>query len=230
MKRNLMFLFLPLICLCGCDKTNDLYSRKDYNSPEFDENYYLEYDGLNSEGSTQKIHGDVNVDKVSTKFSSNMIEENKKFSKGILSKLYDGRTECGGLYQLSRVQLDRTGFGTILPDKVEGVSKFCFAARGGTKSEKPIGKLLHFNFEITLFTKSEKHSYLLENIELPTDYGNVLGAKTTFLIDFALENKIDITGYTMSFSCLDLPNGITDNYKDTSKTHLAVMLYEVYLN
>lgn len=230
--KNRYLLLIAISLLSGCAKTDNLYGPNQYNSPVFDENYYVDYDGLdNSELPNSEVVANFTVDNKSTKFiyDSTMIEEYSGFNKGVLSKLYDGRTECGGLYQLSRVQLNNSGFGTVLPCEISNVSSFNFAARGGTNSPTPLGQILKFNFEITLFTKTESITYKLNEVELPTDYGQK--GKTTHLVSFNLANEVNVVGYTMKFECVNTPSGYITNYKEnTNDYHLAVMLYEVYLN
>lgn len=225
MKKRFL---LPLcaLLLSGC-KTSDLYARNLYNSPVFDENYYTIHDdsGLGDTPS-QGAPSIVTPTHITSLSKDCMSETYTSFKTGILSKLYDGRTECGGLYQLSRVQLDKTGFGTRLPETVNA-SSFEFAARGGTTCEMPLHTILHFNFTIDLIEEGTKviHTYQIDNLELPTDKGGA-----TYIYHFDLETTYQAYYYSIRFSCVDLPNGVTDDYTVGGKDHLAIMLYEVLIN
>ena len=225
MKKRLLIPLFALL-LSGC-KTNDLYKRNLYNSPNFDENYYTIYDNFGDENNFDK-QGDVVIvpTKVDNLGHANLGADYKAFKNGILSKLYDGRTECGGLYQLSRVQVDKSGFGTKLPNVLNGVEKFEFAARGGSTCPSPLFQILHYNIEIKLVDLGSEtiYSYKINNLSLPTDMGG-----ETYIYSFDLGNQINVSYYSFKFNCVDLPENVSDDYTVEESQHLSIMLYEVLM-
>lgn len=170
MKKRLPLLLLCVAALAGCSKTNELYGGSEYNSPNFDENYYTLWNGVEKLNitETQQINknprvqssGEVilkneltgedfnsnhyiydGVEEEQFGYNNNLSKTEKGFSYGILSKLFDGRVRCEQKYQKSRVQVDRSGFAMFFP-RVLGETKYlAFAARGG--SDFPNGQELN---------------------------------------------------------------------------------------
>lgn len=218
--------FLPLIALVlsGC-KTNELYARNLYNSPIFDENYYTIYDNIGDENNlTSAYDNTVAVSLMPELDGTNLGAKYDSFNHGILSKLYDARTECGQLYQLSRVQVDKSGFGTKLPQTLTDVGMFEFAARGGSTCSAPLNTVLQFNIEVEFVDLSlqKTYTYHINNVDLPTDKGG-----ETYIYKFELHDSINVSYYSFKFNCASLPEGVTDDYTVEGKEHLSIMLYEV---
>lgn len=227
-------ILLPLLCaaiLSGCNKTKELYKATDYNNSVFDENYYLEYDGLDV----------LNLNKVylETTFESEIISDEEldivslskiddSFKEGIISKLYDGRTSCGGRTQLSRVQANKTGFGSRFPLTLQSTTGFDFVARGGTSSResKLLSRDLVFDFEISLYTNTTQYIYKLSDVTIKTD-----NYPFTTHVSFPLgEEAKGVIGFSMKFNCNDTTReDTTDDMNDKEKDHLSLMVYEVFL-
>ena len=171
MKRKTIFIALISLCLTGCVKTNELYGRSQYNSVNFDDNYYTSWSGvdknlyseLNLEVvnyKNQKVsydpkpeildldfgvenfnpnglyYRDLSDKKEETEFGYNnclsKTTNNKEFKYGIISKLFDGRMWCEGRFQLSRVQLNNSGFAMNFSKKLQKTEYISFSLRGGT--------------------------------------------------------------------------------------------------
>ena len=161
MNKKLPLLLLGAIALTSCAKTEKLYRADQYNSPVFDENYYIEWEGINNINATDVggayDHLDFSVNKESDKvkiggqevegytwgglkeeqfgYSHNLSKTEKKFNYGVTSKLFDGRVRCEGYYQKSRVQVDKSGFAMYFPKALKQAKYLAFACRGGTDYE-----------------------------------------------------------------------------------------------
>lgn len=237
MNKKSMLILLAASVLAGCARTNELYKTTDYNDSIFDNNYYTEYAGFDVKNYEKVCISSTfsipNVDYKNYAEDKNLGLVDDAFGKGILSKLYDGRSWCNHLFQKSRVQVDKTGFGAKFPLKLQSAAKFEFIARGGTSPEKSkintsnYGDLkLHYNFEISLYTENKQITYLLSEVPIYTDSNN----KTT-IVSFDLgEEAKNIVGFSMKYECIDIPRtDTTDDMNDKEKDHLAIMLYEVLL-
>lgn len=156
MNKKIPILLLTVFALAGCAKTKLLYDENAYNYPQFDKNYYTEWEDIktiNITSSTAIIKTPHYSDKdgnvtIGTKvieeytwggekskqfgYNNNLSNIEKKFSYGITSKLFDGRVRCEGLYQKSRVQLDSSGFAMYFPKSLVSAKYLGFACRGGT--------------------------------------------------------------------------------------------------
>lgn len=264
---RLKHILLPLVAmtLCGCSKTDKLYKLNAYNSPNFYANYYLKndtknfvftekeetpldigcYSGLN--GLHISDRGDYlwedhlgNRKEKLWGYHNNLARVDESFKLGAISKLYDGRVRCDGLYQKSRAQLDCVGYDAKFPMTMSDCDYFAFSCRGGTTLAMPLESTMKISFTIGFFTIDEtdntkyvKHVYHLDNLDVETDHSS-----KTDLVSFYVErvNGKSVLANTvaMSFSwtCndpkLDAFN-LTIDRTIKEKDHLAIMLYEVFL-
>ena len=186
-KKKMLFL-LPVVALTSCAKTKLLYKENAYNSPIFDENYYLEWEGVdklnirnNASGVITATYSDyrnttenvfVNGKDSGYKwdgtyseqfgYNNNLSKIEKKFNYGVTSKLFDGRVRCEGYYQKSRVQLDKSGFAMFFPKALKDVKYLGFACRGG--SDYPDGQGFSYsdmkiNVEWSFYIHVDSSSY-----------------------------------------------------------------------
>lgn len=263
-SKKYLPLLLAILCV-GCSKTDLLYNKNAWNSPIFDENYYLDWGGLKINNSTnitvknysglassfdeqiELKNGDKNynpdnyvwdgVQEAQFGYKNNLSSKEASFSKGVLSKLFDGRVRCENMQQKSRVQLDQSGFAMKFPKTLKSLNYIGLAIRGGTsfkEGEEFTQDDLKFNIKISFFlNESNVIQYQLNNVGALTDSGG----NTSFVRFFPeegqtfseLENAI---GFALEWSSNDprlLTRDISTNYLDKEKPHLALMLYEVFL-
>lgn len=267
MNRKIPLLLFTVFALVSCAKTEKLYGANEYNSPIFDENYYTDWDGIDSLG--DKIESKESISPSNLKFSSsakfkfagddteyiwsgdkeeefgynhNLSDIEKKFSYGVTSKLFDGRVRCEGLYQKSRVQLDKTGFAMFFPKQLIKATKYLgFACRGGTdfpdqRFAKPNLKV-DFNWSFYIHQDNGKYAvktFAIHNAEIPVDNGG----NTAFVYfqpylpeDYFYEIS-GAVGMSLTWQCVDESMSlfpVTDDYTDKEKNHLSLMLYEVFI-
>jgi len=240
MKNKFLILSMMALVLCSCSKTKELYKEHAYNSSNFDENYYTEWNGIDkleiNEETTyvRTIGSDANITPVTDNVTdkSNLGEVNSSFKYGYLSKLYDGRLKCDGYYQLSRVQLNKTGYGTFFPKQLKDCSVFGISIRGGSTCAVPLSTNLKFNIHISFYIhlsnleKYNKVTYNLNNVSVTTDSGG-----STQIVSFFNYNEINgAVGMSMTFEMNEpTRTNLTDDMTNKEKEHVALMLYEVLL-
>ena len=274
MKRRITLLAFFALALTGCSKTNELYGRSQYNSVNFDENYYTSWDGVDkidtSEKSClynkEKLLCQTSIDEIklqngSLDFNPNKYvyvdrynegkdnefgyknclsktTNNKEFKYGVLSKLFDGRVWCEGLYNYSRVQLNKTGFAMRFTKYLLNAKYLAFSVRGGTdfKDAGGFGRIeISVNFVWSFYREVDgkyvKNSFNLSNVKIPVDDSS----KTAFIAFFPFYGENFDSEIAMSeamsfeWSCNDLPDNTTDDYKIKEKHHLSLMLYEMFI-
>ncbi len=237
MKNKIVLLSLVAIALCSCSKTKELYKEHAYNSPVFDENYYTEMNGVDSLSISKEINHVVKprVKDISENITdnTNLGEIDSSFKYGYLSKLYDGRLKCDGYYQLSRVQLNKTGYGTFFPKQLKECATFGIAVRGGSTCEVPLRTELTYDLHISFYIhvsnseQYEKVNYELSDVKITTDNGG-----STQMISFFNGGEIDgAVGMSMSFDMKEPTRiNLTDDMNDKEKEHVSLMLYEVILS
>lgn len=265
MNRKLPLLLLTTLALAGCAKTNLLYDENAYNYPEFDKNYYTEWKDikeLSLSSSVNMPYTNLNFsDKDEITIGGNKIENytwggikeeqfgynnnlskiEKKFSYGITSKLFDGRVRCEGLYQKSRVQLDKSGFAMYFPKSLVSAKKYLgFACRGGT--DFPAGQEfahsdLNINFVWSFYIHLNdgtysKVTYNLNNVLIPVDNGgNTAFVNFTPYVGDTFSELQGAVAMSFEWSANDSrleSRDLTDNYKE-NKHHLSLMLYEIFI-
>lgn len=276
MSRKIPFILLIGLALTGCAKTNLLYDENAYNYTEFDKNYYTDWEGIdviNKDIKDENIskhypktpqlnYSDKNEIKIGNKiindyswggtkekqfgYNNNLSSTEKKFSYGITSKLFDGRVRCEGLYQKSRIQLDKSGFAMVFPKSLITAKYLGFACRAGT--DFPVGQEFRpksengkyyinvdftWSFYIHLDTGLySKRIYELKDVRILVDSGG----ETTF-VNFVPVFGDEFTelnsaiGMSFEWSCKDPSleaRDLTDDYTE-NKHHMALMLYEIFI-
>ena len=188
MNKKLPLILLAVFSLAGCAKTKLLYDEYAYNLPEFDLNYYTEWEDIKSldiANSVNMFYTDLHFsseDKIfigsreitdytwggvkeqQFGYNNNLAKTEKKFSYGITSKLFDGRVRCEQLYQKSRVQLDKSGFAMYFPKSLVSAKYLGFACRGGTNLDEKSGDHfahddLNVNFTWTFYIHRDDNKY-----------------------------------------------------------------------
>lgn len=267
MNKKLSPILLFAIALTSCAKTEELYGESEYNSPVFDENYYTNWGGIenledkiesrntilphnlkSSSSAKFKFDGD-NTEYIWSSgnedeefgYQHNLSSLEKKFGYGITSKLFDGRVRCDGLYQKSRVQLDKSGFGMFFPKQLIKATKFLgFACRGGTdfpdqRFAKPNLKV-NFNWSFYIHLDNSKYAvktFEIKNAEIPVDNGG----NTAFVyfqpyFEDCFSEISGAVGMSLTWHCVDESMNlfpVTDDYTNKEKYHLSLMLYEVFI-
>ena len=277
MKKQTVILLSLIPFLAGCSKTAELYSNYAYNSVDFMENYYKEQDGVrdlavkkttaynlsdgkgfNSSNSLKYVKAEdnpenypwVNLEDYSKEFgrNNNLSTIDESFAYGYLSKLYDGRVRCEGKYQLSRVQLDKKGYATFFPKKLEDYKYFAFSLRGATdyyvddlpsplRSNCVIDVHINFYKHITNSDEYDVVTLNLENVQIPCDAGGDTNLVTVYLAEDVNVNGVDKRIYnillqdtvamSLDFELKTTVAGLSDDSTVESDYHFAVMLYEV---
>lgn len=173
--------------------------------------------------------------------------QDETFKYGYISKLFDGRMFCGGKYQLSRVQIDESGFATSFKKEMsasgEGVPYFAInfkASSDYTTSENVPSHLSAINFKLTLFTKGNDtisaNTYTYQLNEVATNASDYCNEPT---IDNIYELKSNYVFYGFSLEGLNFERCvgmaitydlISDPYSKRSENPLdhSLMLYEVF--
>jgi hypothetical protein len=163
------------------------------------------------------------------------------FTKGLLSKLYNGQMYCDLWYAKARVQLDKDGYDTFFPKRVKSADQFLFSVRGA--SDLTSGVLSRVvTMEVTasfFFDKGDgtyqQLNFVLPNVGMTCDAG---GESTSF-VGFSL-GKLLPTGYSvskivgmgLSFDKLNDPlndGKLSVTAGDGAANHFALMVYEVML-
>ena len=187
-----------------------------------------------------------NSDDVEFGYANNLSKINKKFNYGITSKLFDGRIWCDGLYQKSRVQVDKSGFAMYFPKTSLVSAKYLgFSCRGGSdfgRGEEFTQSGFKMDFTWSFYihgtdNKYNKITYQLNKVAVPIDDNT----KTVFvnISPYLGDNFDELNGaVAMSFEwkCSDIASQnalleekqLSDDYL-TKKHHLSLMLYEIFI-
>ncbi|MCQ2742387.1 MAG: hypothetical protein MJ239_03715 [Bacilli bacterium] len=160
---------------------------------------------------------------------------NPAFKHGVLSKLYDGRTQCNHWNSFAYIQLDQRGYGTIFPSlELDEAKYFAMTFRGGSTYEP--GRISWFNINVTFYKWDYSASKFNGTTFAMTDCGvqTNQGANYTALYGFFFEefgyDPHGIVGMSITYTIED-DNGYStssdlSNPKDDEE-YLCLMLYEV---
>ena len=163
---------------------------------------------------------------------------NSGFSKGYLSKLYNGQIQCDAWSSYSLVELDKRGYGTLFPAELHSAPYFAFSCRGGSDTPSGTGRLSRFEIDVT-FYKMESDGYVgttftLDQVPLETN----ISAEDTSLVGFYFDevgyDPSGILGMSMTFSIQQDEVQIagetyrpSDDFTEESDYYTALMLLEV---
>lgn len=278
MKKSKLVLLMLVPFLASCTKTSELYDNYAFNSPNFMKNYFSEQNGtrdleaastteynllpgidFDSSNSLVHVRSEDNVEKYPW---SNPLELDKEwgrhnnlttidnsFAYGYLSKLYDGRVRCEGKYQLSRVQIDKNGYGTFFPKMLANYKYFAFSLRGATdyentmKNPSPLSGKVIIDVQINFFrhiTNSNQYNVVkfnMKDVEIPCDNGGDTNLVTLYLADDFIDDGVlkrsyrydltDVVAMNMSYTLKTTREDLSDDASVEKDHHFAVMLYEV---
>jgi hypothetical protein len=157
------------------------------------------------------------------------------FKQGYLSKLYDGWMFCGGRYQLARVQIDESGFGTVFNKQSGSLVNSYFAinfkaSNDYTDSENPVSAhfsdlLMKVSFYCRNDDKFDKVTYTYPLYNVPCNFSDIKCYDTYTFFGFKINSNIikNLQGYSIEY---DL---IKDEYTEEKALDHSLMLYEVVL-
>lgn len=171
--------------------------------------------------------------------SNNLISIDDAFARGFLSRLYDGRIQCGGYYAKSRVQIDGAGYGALFPKEMVNYRYFALSVRGADMSVNN-NFFVNVNINLTFYVYNHDialyvpYLFQMKNLPIKTNYYSQV---TIFGFYFAGVMGADVnllkraSGMSITFSLEgDYEDYTIDREDETEgKEHFALMLYEVLL-
>ncbi len=167
---------------------------------------------------------------------------NSAFSKGYLSKLYNGQVRCNAWSYYSMVLLDKEGYGTFFPSELNTAEYFAFSARGGRNSnDGGVGNVVTFGINVTFYRYKEdgktlvSNTVVLEDVQLQANYSSEFTSLVGFKFSDAGINPKGIVGMSMSLAALNDPyqdgegRGSSCDFSDNETYHTGLCLLEVLL-
>ncbi len=179
------------------------------------------------------------------------------FANGFLSRLYDGRVRCDGLYQHSRVQLSESGYSTFFPKELVSAKYFAMSMFNKTSPNADSafsGCLANMDLEISFYQHTSKNNeynkYVVEikDFDIPIDTGGNASLLLFYFSDIFGSNYMDIvngvTAMSFNYKVNEVKPGenvSSSSFNETinkfgvpssdknieATTHMALMLYEV---
>jgi hypothetical protein len=185
-------------------------------------------------------------------YEQHQFTQNKKlslidssFSKGILSKLYNGQMRCDAWNSYAYLELDETGYGAYFPKELTSSKYFAMVVRGGSNTPDGTGRLSSFDIIVNFYKHPygeaiQKYAFTMPGVTLETN----ISAEYTILLGFywsdidpAFDPK-GIVGMSVTYSIPTDGDFIGDataraqyptysNMEETHDYYLALMLYEI---
>lgn len=174
------------------------------------------------------------------------------FSYGILSKLYDGRVHCDGYYAQSRVQLNKTGFGTFFPKEMKSAKWFGVSVRSSTNTDgyKACKAVVNFNFtfyrHITNSNAVDAYKVAVNNVTIDLNNSIPHGSLLAFYyMEMFASVGLDYNELTNGMIAMSMDyelvtvhgtapgekekyGELTDDMTDETHPHFAIFLYEMF--
>lgn len=165
-----------------------------------------------------------------------------EFSKGYLSKLYNGQVRCNAWSYYSLVLVDAEGYGTTFPSELSSAEYFAFSARGGRNSaDGGIGNVVTFDINVTFYRYKEDgrtiigESVLLDDVKLQANFSSEWTSLVGFRFADAGIKPRGIVGMSINLEGLDDPyqdengDGSSCDFGDDYVYHTGLCLLEVLL-
>ena len=206
-KKHLIFILAPL-ALASCAKTNLLYDDNAFNSVNFDENYYLEWEGIKDlnciENPPTSYSSLIKIERSNDRpdpdqewtwggphenqfgYNNKLSKTEPKFSYGVTSKLFDGRVRCEGYYERSRVQLDKSGFAMFFPKTLVSVKHLALSCKGFSDCYKYneasfSGEDLNFNLHWSFYIHLDPQQYRKITYNINIDLPTDNGGESAYI-------------------------------------------------
>ena len=164
------------------------------------------------------------------------------FSRGVLSKLYNGQIKCNGWSYLAMALTSYEGFGTMFPRELKTAEYFATSLLVATAYEETktegghtfsVGRVVSVNVEFTFYKYATRGGLVGYQVNLPdVKLSCNAGAAYTSLVGFRFEDaKIDprsIVGFSMDWTIESEYEGISGDFS-TEGYHDGLAVYEVFL-
>ncbi|MFA5481403.1 MAG: hypothetical protein WC282_03375 [Bacilli bacterium] len=201
-------------------------------------------DSQNSDGTPYDLFPDTPKEDAGYGYgpSNNLISiDESSFSRGFLSRLYDGRIHCdGSTYAQTRVQVDQSGYSTLFNKELMDYRYFALSMKGADDSEKayPVGVFINLSLKFYVYDYVDAiyvpYLFQFNNFEIMTNSGmstTIIGFYFEFIMqnDFALLSRA--SGMSIEYEFAQDYSDLTSdrNEEIEGKNHFALMLYEVLL-
>ena len=156
----------------------------------------------------------------------------EQFSRGFLSKLYNGQIKCNGWSYYAMAVLSPEGYGTMFPYELVSSEYFAVSILMGTDDERS-ARVAVADIDFTFYKYSDDgtsllgHKVELEDVNLSCNNGS----SNTSLVGFTFADAgIDpkgIVGMSMNWNLVDDPTGASDDFA-AEGYHDGICLYEVF--
>lgn len=156
----------------------------------------------------------------------------EKFSRGFLSKFYNGQIKCNGWSYYAMAVLSTDGYGTMFPYELEHSDYFAMAILMGT-DEEASARVAVADIDVTFYKYSDSGTSLigyqvnLNDVNLSCNNGSSNTSLVGFTFaDAGIDSK-GIVGMSMNWSLVEDPSGAGDDF-DAEGYHDGICLYEVF--
>ena len=162
------------------------------------------------------------------------------FSRGVLSKLYNGQVMCNGWSYFALAALSHEGFGTMFPYELTSASYFAMVLRGGSDINKQTegnGRIVSFDINVTFFKLNASNELVgqtvtLESVFLQANRSSNLTSLVGFTFADAGIVPAGIVGMAISSTLtgdghFEVGVDVTDDFEDKTKGHDALCITEI---
>ena len=159
----------------------------------------------------------------------------EKFSRGYLSKLYNGQIKCNGWSYYAMAVISDEGFGTMFPYELSSAEYFATSLLISTDDETndpgTRGRIVTVTVHTTFYKYDEKGELVGYKVTMPNmDLSCNAGAALTSLVGFTFADAgIDpkgIVGMSFTWDLVNDDHGCISNFKEEGK-HDGLSVYEV---
>lgn len=155
----------------------------------------------------------------------------ERFSRGYLSKLYNGQIKCNGWSYYAMMLLSNEGFGTMFPYELKSAEYFATSLLIATDKEEGGGRVVTADIDFSFFKyadSGELESYVvtLEGVNLSCNAGAAYTSLVGFTFADAGINPESIVGLSINWRLVHDGEGISNDFS-ADGYHDGLAVYEL---
>ncbi|MCR5348573.1 MAG: hypothetical protein K6E59_03080 [Bacilli bacterium] len=156
----------------------------------------------------------------------------ENFSRGYLSKLYNGQIKCNGWSYYAMAVVSDQGFGTVFPYELKTAEYFATSLLVSTDyTPSGQGRIVVADIDFTFYKYAadglEGYKVTLADVYLSCNAGAALTSLVGFTFDDVGISPEAIMGLSLTWRLKQDEVGATNDFSDTEKHHDGLSIYEV---
>lgn len=156
----------------------------------------------------------------------------ERFSRGYLSKLYNGQIKCNGWSYYAMMLLSQDGFGTVFPYELKSAEYFATSILVATDKENDNGRVVMVDVDFTFFKYTDNgdlagYKVTVDDVRLSCNAGAAYTSLVGFTFEDAGINPESIVGLSITWRLENDVEGVSNDFSAPGY-HDGLAVYELF--